>query len=233
LNVAPQTRPFSSRSVAGRIISKYDGLIKLAAGIIQNASNMFRFPVPFPSSLRLRGALLAARDAQAIFQWRQTRRCRYSFRAVARASRFGYGCAGETQDRFMLREIRNIREIPGQGPRRWFSDAHLDLFVWYDEGGRILGFQLCFDKDTRVERALTFTEEGGYSLDLVAGEDSVCDLGSPVLVPAGEFSLRRLIDQLGERGAMLERSLYDYLREKLEECPALLSGQAPETASRP
>ena len=133
----------------------------------------------------------------------------------------------------MLREIRNIREIPDQGPRRWFSDERLDLFVWYDKGGRILGFQLCFDKDTRVERALTFTEEGGYSLDHVAGEASVCDLGSPVLVPAGECSHRQLIDQLGERGAALERSLYDYLREKLEECPALLSGQTPEAASRP
>jgi hypothetical protein len=133
----------------------------------------------------------------------------------------------------MLREIRNIRDIPGQGPRRWFNDEHLDLFVWYDAGGRILGFQLCFDKDTRVERALTFTETGGYSLDHVAAESSVCDIGSPVLTPADEFSRRELIDQLRERGAVLERSLYDYLREKLEACPARLHVHAPEAASRP
>jgi hypothetical protein len=131
----------------------------------------------------------------------------------------------------MLREIRNVKEIPGQGVRRWFNDEHLDLFVWYDAGGRILGFQLCFDKDTRDERALTFTEDEGYSLDHVATEASVCDLGSPVMVRAGEFSCRQLIDQLGERGEMLERSLYDYLKKKLEEYTAQPSGQASEVKS--
>ncbi|MCA1565337.1 MAG: hypothetical protein LC803_06835 [Acidobacteria bacterium] len=128
----------------------------------------------------------------------------------------------------MLREIRNVKEIPGQGVRRWFNDEHLDLFVWYDAGGRIIGFQLCFDKDTRDERALTFTEDEGYSLDHVSTEASVCDLGSPVMVRAGGFSCRRLIEQLGERGVTLERSLYDYLRKKLEEYPAQPSGAASE-----
>lgn len=135
-------------------------------------------------------------------------------------------------DSFMLREIRNIKQIPGQGARRWFSDEQLDLFVWYETGGRILGFQLCFDKNTRAERALTFTEEEGYALDYVASEASVCDLGSPVLVRAGELSVWQLIDQLDERGATLEPSLYEYLREKLGECPALLNKQTPEAASR-
>jgi hypothetical protein len=133
----------------------------------------------------------------------------------------------------MLREIQNVKEISGQGARRWFNDEHLDLFVWYDARGGILGFQLCFDKDTHAERALTFTEDAGYSLDHVAAEASVCDLGSPVLTRAGEFSRARLIDQLGARGEVLERSLYEYLREKLEACPALPSGEATEVTSRP
>jgi hypothetical protein len=128
----------------------------------------------------------------------------------------------------MLREIRNIKQLPGQGARRWFNDEHLDLFVWYDAGGRIIGFQLCFDKDRPVERALTFTEKEGYTLDQVAVEASVCDLGSPVLVRADDFSRRQLIGELAERGATLERPLYEYLRGKLEECPALLPGQTPE-----
>jgi hypothetical protein len=133
----------------------------------------------------------------------------------------------------MLREIQNVKEIPGQGARRWFNDEHFDLFVWYDAGGGILGFQLCFDKDTHAERAITFTEDAGYSLDHVAAEASVCDLGSPVLTRAGEFSRQQLIDQLGHRGEVLERSLYEYLREKLEACPALSSGEASPVTSRP
>lgn len=131
----------------------------------------------------------------------------------------------------MLREISNVKEIAGQGARRWFNDAHLDLFVWYDAGGRILGFQLCFDKNTRDECALTFTESDGYTLDHVTTETSVCDLGSPVLMRADGFSRRLLLDRLREQGAALERSLYEYLREKLEECPALCSDEATEISS--
>jgi hypothetical protein len=136
----------------------------------------------------------------------------------------------------MLREIQNVTHIHGQGVRRWFNDEHLDLFVWYDAGGRILGFQLCFDKQARIECALTYTEEAGYCFEQVAAEASVCDLGSPVLFGASEFSRRRLLGQLSERGAVLERPLYEYLREKLEACPAPplpceTAGAAPETAS--
>jgi hypothetical protein len=133
----------------------------------------------------------------------------------------------------MLREIQNVKEIPGQGVRRWFSDENLDLFVWYDASQRILGFQLCFDKNTRAERALTFTEAEGYCLDHVSAESSVCDMASPVLVGAGEVSRRQLLAELGERGASLERSLYEYLWEKLEACPALASVEAPELTPRP
>ncbi|HEX8131457.1 MAG TPA: hypothetical protein VF527_20320 [Pyrinomonadaceae bacterium] len=133
----------------------------------------------------------------------------------------------------MLREIYNVTQIPGQGPRRWFNDENLDLFVWYDASGRTIGFQLCFDKHTRTECAITFTEAAGYSLDHVAAEASVCDMGSPVLMRAGEFSRRHLLQQLRERGAALERSLYEYLREKLEECPALPLGETTEAASSP
>ena len=132
--------------------------------------------------------------------------------------------AGGRQKSRMLREIQNVKKIPGQGARRWFNDEHLDLFVWYDAGGRILGFQLCFDKHTPAECALTYTEAGGYSVDHVATEGSALDMASPVLSGAGEVSPRQLLAQLGERGASLERSLYEYLREKLESCPAFTAG---------
>ncbi|HEY1402837.1 MAG TPA: hypothetical protein VGB05_01785 [Pyrinomonadaceae bacterium] len=95
----------------------------------------------------------------------------------------------------------------------------MDLFVWYDAGGGILGFQLCFDKDALAERALTFTEDAGYTLDDVTADTTVCDMGSPVLVRGDEFPCRHLISLLDERGAALDRPLYEYLKEKLEGCP--------------
>ena len=61
----------------------------------------------------------------------------------------------------MLTEIQNVRQIPGEGFRRWFSDNYFDLIVWYDDERKLVGFQLCYDKDGR-ERALTWTHEHGF-----------------------------------------------------------------------
>lgn len=116
----------------------------------------------------------------------------------------------------MLREIEHVKQYPGQHFRRWFNDELLDLFVWYDVGGRIVGFQFCFDKD-RQERALTYTDTHGYSLNKVDDGGSAWDMSSPVLVPGAEFPRVRLLAQLGERGAALDRRLFKYLIEKLEE----------------
>jgi hypothetical protein len=47
----------------------------------------------------------------------------------------------------MLNEIANPRQIPGEGPRRWFTDSYFDLIVWYQgASSSIAGFQLCYDK---------------------------------------------------------------------------------------
>jgi hypothetical protein len=61
----------------------------------------------------------------------------------------------------MLVEIRNTRQIEGEGFRRWFTDEFFDLIVWYDEKRTLVGFQLCYDKEGR-ERALTWTREHGF-----------------------------------------------------------------------
>ena len=60
----------------------------------------------------------------------------------------------------MLVEIEKVRQIPGEDFRRWFTDANTDLIIWYDspEGGRITGFQLCFDKKS-VQRCLTWQKD--------------------------------------------------------------------------
>jgi len=40
----------------------------------------------------------------------------------------------------MLGEIRNVRQIEGEGTRRWFTDRYFDLIVWYDDSGSLTGF---------------------------------------------------------------------------------------------
>lgn len=77
----------------------------------------------------------------------------------------------------MLGEIEGVRQVPDEGPRRWFSDGDMDLIVWYGPGGEeISGFQLCYDKKS-VQRCLTWQRgEGG---------------GSSSFSADGPFSLKR------------------------------------------
>lgn len=45
----------------------------------------------------------------------------------------------------MLVELKDVRQIPNDGFRRWFTDEDFDLIVWYEDD-KITGFQLCYDK---------------------------------------------------------------------------------------
>jgi hypothetical protein len=88
----------------------------------------------------------------------------------------------------MLSEIRNPRQVPGEGQRRWFTDEYFDLIVWHDGDGLPTGFQLCYDKNDR-ERALTWRSGRGYSHERVDdGEIPGRAKMSPVLVPDGSFA---------------------------------------------
>ena len=57
----------------------------------------------------------------------------------------------------MLHEIKNVRQEAGGGRRRWFESEGMDVVVWMDGDGAIIGFQLCYDFG-QGERALTWRE---------------------------------------------------------------------------
>lgn len=53
----------------------------------------------------------------------------------------------------LLREIDSTVQHEGEARRRWFTAADMDLFVWQDPGGELVGFQLAYDKPHR-EKAI-------------------------------------------------------------------------------
>ena len=89
----------------------------------------------------------------------------------------------------MLREVKRVRQIPGRPHRRWFEDDHLDLIVWSSGEGAIVGIQLCYDKGTPSERALTWLKDRELShLRVDDGEDRPFKFKmTPILVPDGTF----------------------------------------------
>jgi hypothetical protein len=89
--------------------------------------------------------------------------------------------------RAMLREIRDVRQVSGEPGRRWFSDENFDLIVWVDPVNEVIGFQLCYDKET-AQKALTWLKQEGYQHSRVDDGDNPGKMkASPVLEADGHF----------------------------------------------
>jgi len=117
----------------------------------------------------------------------------------------------------VLREIVNVRQLPGECSRRWFEDDCIDLIVWLDESGRIAGFQLCYDK-FRNEHALMWRCRSGFS-HLRVDDGEQCSnryKGTPVLRPNGAVNSSRIRDMFRQRNAAMDRHIADFVTAKLD-----------------
>jgi hypothetical protein len=102
----------------------------------------------------------------------------------------------------MLREIRDVKQIPGEPKRRWFSDENFDLIVWFEPEDQIIGFQLCYDKGSE-QKALTWLKDDGYQHSRIDGGDNPGKMkASPVLEANGHFDGegigRRFVENKGD-----------------------------------
>ena len=119
----------------------------------------------------------------------------------------------------MLFERSHVRQIDGEGFRRWFSDDYFDLIVWFDspQQNTITGFQLCYDKE-RGERALTWRRESGYTHDRIDdGERVPGPKESPVLMPDGVFERTPVVERLKREGAKVDQVLLQFVIQRIEE----------------
>ncbi len=92
----------------------------------------------------------------------------------------------------MLRELRNVRQIPGDRFRRWFTDENLEVVVWYEESGTIYGFQLCYDPRSQP-RALTWTPKHGFShAEIDDGDDKPTSNRTPILRSNADYNAAQL-----------------------------------------
>jgi hypothetical protein len=136
----------------------------------------------------------------------------------------------------MLVERKSVRQIAGEGFRRWFSDEYFDLIVWYEGEARadstadvVAGFQLCYDKRGQ-ERSLSWRREGGFSHDLIdVGENPGQPNMNPVLQPGGELSeavVKRFRYNSLEVGLSIQNLVCTKLGEYRKACPRSGAGRA-------
>jgi len=117
----------------------------------------------------------------------------------------------------MLYEIKNIRQYPNEPKRRWFFDHSLDLTVWLDGHGDILGFQLCYNK-TQAPYALTWSRSGGYRHNRVddGGENRAGKMKRiPILLKNGVFSPLEVAEAFKSISGGIEPSISDFVYRKL------------------
>lgn len=100
-----------------------------------------------------------------------------------------------------MREVDGVRQ-PAWGRRRWFVDAVMDLAVWEDAAGRVVAFQLAYDRG-RAEHVVSW-RAGARRLRHEAVDDGECPAGrckrAPLLLPDGPIPRRWL------RSAFVARS---------------------------
>lgn len=118
----------------------------------------------------------------------------------------------------MLREISTARQVPGEDKRRWFTSSNIDLFVWVNDGGAPIGFQLCYDKQFR-EHALTWTEEVGFSHMAIDGGESrpARYKGAPILVANGAVDARRILDEFRQEARSLPAEFVQFIEVKVSQ----------------
>jgi hypothetical protein len=117
----------------------------------------------------------------------------------------------------VLGEIEEVRQVEGEGFRRWFADADFDLIVWYtDESqARLDGFQLCYDKQSR-ERCVTWRNSGSYQHHLVDdGENPFQAKMTPVLVADGAFERDRVLGGFLDASERVDPNIVELVRRAL------------------
>ena len=120
----------------------------------------------------------------------------------------------------MLREIYNVRQVPGELRRRWFTSEAMDLIVWVDEDNDLAQLQLCYDKGhRRMERALTWKRGTGYSHTTV--DDGELGNGryksAPILVADGGFNSERVAKLFSQDGTHLPVDIIDFVTTIINE----------------
>jgi hypothetical protein len=115
----------------------------------------------------------------------------------------------------MLKELKNVSQIPGEPQRRWFADDFFDLIVWYDDQYDVSGFQLCYNKEMD-ERALTWKRQSSYTHHRVEdGEAKPQRKATPILVADGKFDYKVIADRFIEESKEIDQVVSEFVLEKI------------------
>lgn len=117
----------------------------------------------------------------------------------------------------MLKEIKFVKQNPGEKNRRWFTDDYWDLYIWMEENGDPAGFQLCYNK-LDGEHALTwFRDKASYhsEVDNSSHDSQAGNLESPLIVPDGVMENKTVAERFWKDSSLLEEKLRTFIYQKI------------------
>lgn len=115
----------------------------------------------------------------------------------------------------MLKEIKKVRQIQGEANRRWFNSEEMDLIIWH-ESGKIVGFQLCYDKKEQ-EKALSWKPEADLIHQKVDDGESRDGhyKATPILIKNGEYDLKSLKQKFENDAQNIEEVVKQFVLQRL------------------
>lgn len=125
----------------------------------------------------------------------------------------------------MFREITAIRQYDNEPRRRWFSSNEQDLFVWHNDKGAIVAFQLCYSKLIN-EHAIYWRGDRGYAHVRVGNGirgDNILDEADAA------FDKRAVLDRFARLSADLPALVKDFVTAHVAAYP-LTPAPSPRVA---
>ena len=125
----------------------------------------------------------------------------------------------------MLQEIASTHRINHRKPKRWFTDADMDLFIWF-KNNRPVCFQFSYNKRQR-EHSISWHVESGFSHSLVRPDNrqnkyKVLTSASPECECQCSFDAMTIARQFLQASDGIQTSLADFIFARLLEAPAQL-----------
>jgi hypothetical protein len=117
-----------------------------------------------------------------------------------------------------LIEFADVRQVPGEPRRRWFTCKDLELVVWCDESGGPIGFQLCYNNGPS-ECALTWNRESGFSHKIIDdGEEGPGKhKATPILLTDAPASATLINERFAQVSGGLPAEFAEFVGKKLRE----------------
>jgi hypothetical protein len=128
----------------------------------------------------------------------------------------------------MLREITAVRQNSSEQQRRWFTDADMDLFVWFCDQVPT-GFELSYGKGG-VEHSMSWKRDIGFSHHYV--DDGENRPGrykmTPIMLDHPEPNIRQIARNFLAASEALDPALADFIYARLLEHPGLRRGRSDQ-----